>query len=70
LLLLRYPDDAGHAEFLRLVRDLVERLAVPGSPFSQLVRRVACLRTDMSSAEAVAFEVEFVTPPPVPGSSG
>lgn len=70
LFLLRYPEDAGHAEFLRLVRDLVDRLTVPGSPFSQLVRRVVCFRTDMSSAEAVSYEVAFVTPAPPPESSG
>ncbi len=62
LLLIRYPDDRAHAEFLDLVRGLVERLAVPGSPFAALVRRVACLRTDMSVADHAEFAVEFVLP--------
>jgi hypothetical protein len=62
LLLIRYPDDRAHAEFLDLVRGLVERLVVPGSPFANLVRGVACFRTDVNIADRAEFAVEFVLP--------
>lgn len=62
LLLIRYPNDPGHAEFLHLVRSLVERLAVPNTPFSQLVRRVVCLQTEMKTTDRAEFTVEFVLP--------
>ena len=62
LLLIRYPNDAAHSEFLELVRGLVERLAVPGTPFSKLVRRVVCLQTDMNLSDRAEFSVEFVVP--------
>ena len=62
LLLVRYPDDPPHAEFLNLVRGIVERLAVPGSPFTALVRRLVCLHTDMASSDRAEFRVAFATP--------
>ncbi len=62
LLLIRYPNDPGKAEFLHLVRRLVERLAVPDSAFSKLVRRVVCFRTEMVAIDHAEFEVEFVIP--------
>lgn len=62
LLLIRYPNDPAHAEFLDLVRGLVGRLAVPGTPFTRMVRRVACLRTDLNLPDRAEFAVEFVLP--------
>lgn len=62
LLLIRYPNDSSKVEFLHLVRRLVERLAVPDTPFSKLVRRVVCFRTEMIAIDHAEFDVEFVIP--------
>ena len=70
LLLIRYPNDPAKVEFLKLVRGLVEKLAVPDTPFSHLVRRVLCLRTEMTTPESVEFAVEFVVPGSVTPPSG
>ena len=70
LLLIRYPNEPGKVEFLHSVRGLVEQLAVPDTPFSQLVRRVLCLRTEVTTPECAEFVVEFVVPGSVTPSSG
>ncbi len=70
LLLIRYPEDPGKLEFLHSVRGLVERLAVPDTPFTHLVRRVLCLRTEMTTPDHAVFTVEFVVPGSVTPPSG
>lgn len=70
LLLIRYPSDPGKLEFLHWVRGLVEQLAVPDTPFSHLVRRVSCLRTEMTTPEYAEFTVDFVVPDSVTPPSG
>ncbi|OWK37380.1 hypothetical protein FRUB_06500 [Fimbriiglobus ruber] len=62
LLLIRYPDDRPHSEFLDLVRQIVEKLAVPGSPFTSIVRRVTCFHTNMDTVDRAEFRVAFTLP--------
>ena len=62
LLLIRYPDDRPHTEFLDLVRQIVEKLAVPGSPFTSIVRRVTCFHTNMDAVDRAEFRVAFTLP--------
>lgn len=62
LLLARYPDDAKHAEFLGVIDRITCKVLVPGSPFGTVVRRVACLKSEMTDPGEASFGVAFVHP--------
>jgi hypothetical protein len=62
LILAGTPRSRDHSTFLGLVDDICGSLLTPGTPVAGMVRRIACLETDLSGSDAVPFSIAFHHP--------
>jgi hypothetical protein len=60
LILIRYPTDEEHQEFLRITGEIAKRILEENGAVAAQVRRIVCLATDMNQGDRLDFSVMFI----------